>query len=300
MKRSEIGDVLNSSALVYICRPQIRSWSYLSFVQKKKRANTTTQFWYTDMSMIVLKRKQKSSIWSRCHCLLQGVQRSCDVELFLDPDYEYCIIPFSYLSGKDDLQCGSVGKVRNSALFRITSYSAQPVELIARPRRAMQIEDSLIESLHLSLIGTVEKITYSLGPSSVLVAVYKSGCIYFLVLNSSTDGLMMHLNFEPNQGMTIVHGMNKDTHIIPAKSQRIILVLANDGHHGTTTMNFSFQSDICREKTSIQKKSTYKGVQTRAALCLAGELLCNSTGSDNKYRSGVGTLDERLWRATTI
>lgn len=292
VKINDKGDVLSSSALVYYCRVEKKTWSFLSLVQKKKRANATTQFWYTDLSMIVLKRKHGSNSWNRFHCELMGVQRNCDVELFLDPEFEYCVIPFSFLSGKEELQCGSQAQIRKSALFRFSAYSAHMVDLKARPIKSIESRNILIESLHFSLLSVTDKLIHPLGPSSVLVAVYKDGCVYFLVLNASPDGFMMQLNVETNQGMTTVHGLNKDTHIIPSKSQSVVLVLANDGHHNTTSINFRYLTDSCVGKKISQPSFTYRGIGTRATLCLAGEFLCTSTfGSENKYRSGTGTLD---------
>lgn len=296
VKLNGTGDALSSSPLVYYCQTNVRTWSYLSLVQKKKRANTTTQFWYTDMSMIVFKRRRHVNSWTRCQCVLQGVKRSCDAELFLDPEYEYCIIPFSYLGGIEELQCGAQVQRRKAALFRLTSYSAHAVEVKARPRKSIQNNMLLIESLHFSLLETNRKVTYLLGPNAVLIAACKRGCIYFLVLNSASDGLMMKLMVEQSPERMIVHGLNYDTHIIPSKSQSIVLVLANKGHHHTTTVNFSFQSDICKDKTSYERKFTYRGIETSGRLSLAGELFCNNIGSEtNTYRRASGTLDECLW-----
>ena len=296
VKLNGTGDALSSSPLVYYCQAETRTWSYMSLVQKKKRANTTTQFWYTDMSMVVLKRRHNVNSWTRCQCVMQGVKRSCDVELFLDPEFEYCIIPFSYLGGIEELQCGAQVQRRKSALFRLTSYSAHTVELKARPRKSIDNNKLLIESLHLSLLETNRKLIYSLGPGAVLVAVCKSGCIYFLVINSASDGLMTKLMVETSPDRMIVHGLNNDTHITPSKSQSIVLVLANKGHDRTTTVNFNFQSDICIDKTPFERKFAYRGIETSVGLSLASELVCNNIGSEtNTYRRASGTLDECLW-----
>lgn len=304
IKLHETRDPLQSSALAYFCCPQQRTLSYFSFVQKKKRANTTTQFWYTDISMIVLKRPRSNcndnASWRRCHCFIQSVHRSCDIELFLDPEFEYCIIPFSYLSGKEELQCGSIGQNKKSASLRFTSYSAKKVDLVAKSRRNIQNEEIIIESIHFSLIGSKEKVIYSLGPSSVLVAVYKNGTIYFLALNAGVNGLMMQLNIQSIEGMTIVHGVSKDTHIIPSQSQRIISVLANNGHRHTSSLYFSFQADVCEEKSASKVKiSSYKGVGTKIRLGIAGDLLCQNSKMQSKYCSGTGSLDKNLWWDTT-
>ena len=103
MKLHQTRDVLFSCSLVYLCQVKERTWAFVSLVQKKKRANATTQFWYTDLSIIVLKRKGEGN-WEKHQCYLQGVERACDCELFLDPEYEYCFISFSFLSGREELE----------------------------------------------------------------------------------------------------------------------------------------------------------------------------------------------------
>jgi hypothetical protein len=293
VKLQDNRDVLTSSALVYHCKVVETTWAFMSFVQKKKRANATTQFWYTDVSMIVLKR-QAGRDWSRCECILQGVQRDCDYELFLDPHFEYCFIPFSYLSGKEDEHCGAQLQPRKAALFRFTSYSANAVEVKARPRKSIRNE-ILIEILHSSLLQIPKRQMYILGPKSVLLAISGHGCIYFVALNAANQGIMMKISIERNRGMAIVHGVNNDTNIIPSNTQCIVMVLTNDGCHLTPSINFRFQADSCAEKSHIKHKYGFKGIGTRSILSLSGELLCNDVGVGVKYQCSKGFLDERLW-----
>ena len=285
-------DVLLSSPLVYVCKVKEKTWAFVSFVQKKKRANSTTQFWYTDISMIALRRKQGGK-WIHYQCILQGVKRSCDSELFFDPEFEYCFIPFSYLSGKEEVQCGTQVSKRKAELFRLTSYSANLVEVKARPRKEISNE-IIVEVLHHSLFRATKKLHYVLGPSSVLVAACGDQCIYFAVLNGSSGGLMMKLFIESNKGMAVAYGINDDTHILPPKSQCIILVLANDGHHFTPNISFHYQADICSNQMSV-RSFKYRGIETRVSLCLAGELICNEYEFESSHRSSKGTIDTRLW-----
>ena len=295
VKMHETGDGLMSSPLIYFCKVQKKTWCYLSFVQKKKRANTTTQFWYTDISMVVLRREINNDLaWSRCHCILQGVQRSCDLEIFMDPLYEYLVVPFSYLSGSDEVVAGS-SLVHNikAASFRLTSYAANEVQLQVRQRKKIHCEAVLIESIHISLLTTEKKVTHSLGPSCVLVAIFKKNCIYFVVLNGGLGGLMLKLMIESNTEMMVGHGVNHDTHIIPPKSQSVILVLVGNGHRHSTQVHFKFQADSY--PGLLKQKYTTNGIGAISSLSLAGDAICSNYGVNDKYNHGTGTLDERMW-----
>ena len=259
---------------------------------EKKRSHATSQFWYTDFSMIVLKRKHGEK-WMKCQCILQGVQRACDCELFLDPDCEYCFIPISFLSGKE-VECGAQVQRKIVAPFQFTTYSANTVDVKAQVRKSLG-NTLPLEILHSSLLQTSKKITYTLGPSAVLVAVNGDGCIFFLVLNAADRGIVLNLQVEPNRGMAIVHGLNNDTHVISSQTQCIVLVLANDGRgHLTPCVNFSFRTDN-GDPSSMKTNYTYRGVETKAPLSLAGELLCGAVDSEAKHLCCKGTLDERLW-----
>ncbi len=305
VRAHETGDELLSSALVCLFHVEEKTWAFISLVQKKKRANTTTRYWYTDVSMIILRRKRStkassssSSSWECCHCAMQGVRRACDVELFLDPMYTYCAVPLSYLSGKEE-GYGMQLQKRNSSLIRITSYGANPVKLEAQPRKWIGNNSILVDMIHANLIQNPKKISYTLGPAAALTAISCKGCVYFCALNAGNEGLMMRLSIDSSQGTQIVSGQNSDTHIVPSKTQSIVLVLASDGHHQTQTINFGFQTDVCHEKLSFGQKFAYKGIRSRVALSLAGELLCREVADMQQgYQNCKGTLDERLWECT--
>ncbi len=251
--------------------------------------------------MIILQRKSDDEAWKCCKCVLQGVQRACDVELFLDPMNQYCAVPISYLSGKEELEYGLKVQKRKASMIRITSYSANIVELQAR-RRGSIGSKMLIDIIHRQLIKEHKKVTYALGPNAVLMVTSCDGCAYFCALNAGDKGLMMRLTVESSQGTEIACGQNNDTHIVPSKSQMIVLILINDGHHSTQNIDFRYQVDSCRETTSIslKEKALYNGVRSRVDLTLSGELLCRETGSQSGYKSGKGTMDERLWESGSI
>ena len=299
VKYHETGDALMSSPIVYTTKVHQRTWGFISFVQKKKRANTTTRFWYTDVSMIVLKRKGSEDAWELDHVKFQGVKRFCDVELFLDSGLEYCFIPFSYLCGQDEPQSTTKVSTKKSALIRITSYSGTSIELTAR-RRNYVCSNQLIVMLHTSLLKEAKKTTYCIGPHSILVAVSCIDCIYFIGLNSSLDGAVwLKLTIDTsNRNIQIAQGQNGDTHIIEPKSQSIIIVVANDGRYPSNDIDFSYLADTCNTQKPSKISGTYTGITTKVNLTLLGELLCNERqqwSNDSTSRRGKGMINKCLW-----
>lgn len=299
VKYHETGDALLSSPIVYTTEVHQRTWGFISFVQKKKRANTTTRFWYTDVSMIVLRRKGSQDAWEMDHVRFQGVKRFCDVELFLDSGFEYCFIPFSYLCGQDEPQSTTQVSSKKSALIRITSYAGTSIKLTAR-RRNYVCSNQLITILHTSLLKETKKLTYCVGPHSILVAVSCIDCIYFIGLNSSSsEAVWLKLTIDAsNRNMKIAQGQNGDTHIIEPESQSIILVVANDGRYPSNDINFFYLADTCKTQKLSKKSGTYTGITSKVDLSLLGELLCNESqqrNNDCTSRKGKGTINKYLW-----
>lgn len=295
----ETGDPLLSCALVYQCIVKERTWGFISIVQRKKRANATTQFWYTDFSIMALKRKHGDDSWELVQCVLQGVERTCDCELFLDPDFEYCFLPFSFLSGREEMQFGAQIDKKKSAPFQFTTYSANEVIVRAQVRSSLG-RRLPIELLHSSLVSSEKKISHTLGPRAVLLAIHGDGCVYFLALNAGDTGFVLNLNIDMNRGIHITYGSNNDTYSIPPESQCIILVLTNDGRQVSPCVNFKFKTDRSNQKVSNENTPnattySYDGIGSRASLSLVGEAICRRVEMGESYRCGEGTLDERLW-----
>ena len=292
MRQHESGDALCSNLLVYLCTVQEKTWAFISFIQRKKRSNATTQFWYTDFSMIVLKRKKGGGDFEGSRIILQGVHRFCDCEIFLDPEYEYCFIPFSYFSGRAEVECGAQVIRKRVAPFQFTTYSANMLNVKAQLRSF--IDQRLpLEVLHSFLVRAPKKISYTIGPKSLLLAINGDGCIYFLVLNGGDHGIAVNLQVQSNDGMSIAHGSNKDTSIVSPNSQQIVLVLANDGHHLSQCLNFDFKTDSVTAPS--QQTYHYIGIDTKIPLSLAGDLLCRGVEANAKHRFGKGSLNDRLW-----
>ena len=293
----QTGDALLSCSLVYLCEAKQRTWAFISLVQRNKRSNATTQFWYTDLSLIVLKRKEGTD-WIKHQCYLQGVDRFCDCEIFLEPEYEYCFVPFSFLSGKEELEFGAQAVQKETcAPFQFTTYSANEVIVKAQVRSSLGRQLPL-EILHSFLLQMTKKITYAVGPHAVLVTINGNGCIYFLILNSGTNGIALNLKVELSRGTAIVFGEKSNTHYIFSKTQCILMVLANDGRSIPSSIDFSFKTESLGKSNNRQVDNRrYKGIGTQITINLASELLCSSACQTTSYKSEKGTIDERLWNS---
>ena len=134
--------------------------------------------------------------------------------------------------------------------FKFTTYSANEVIVKAQVRSSLGHRLPL-ELLHSSLILSNKKISYTLGPRAVLLAIAGDGCVYFVIVNAGNIGFVLHLKIELNRGMHIAHGSNNDTYSIPPKTQCVILILANDGRRqGTSCVNFKFKTDCSKQNGS--------------------------------------------------
>ncbi|GFH49869.1 hypothetical protein CTEN210_06345 [Chaetoceros tenuissimus] len=296
LKLHNSGDPLYSSNLVYHCNALEGTWAFVSIVQQKKRSNATTQFWYTDLNLIVMKRKRGVLEWVFEKCLLQGVDRTCDCEMFFESCHEYCLLPFSYLSGRGEVEFGAQLETRKTAPFQFVIYSAKSVSLKAEVRSTLGSSIPL-RSLQLSLLTTTEKVVVAVGPSIALVTTSKTGCVYFMLLNGNMKhSLIFNLVVELPHGINTAYGKNQDTYIIPPMMQAILLVLTNDGRNFSSTINFSHKSDGANE--SEQKKQSYNSIHTKAALSVIGKSICEQIDISKPISSkGNGTIDSRLWSA---
>ncbi len=290
IKLHKTRDALFSCSLAYLCEVKERTWAFVSLVQRKKRANATTQFWYTDLSMIVLKRKGTGE-WERHQCCLQGVKRACDHEIFMDPQYQYCFIPFSYLGGKKEVEFGAeVIQSQKSAPFNFTTYSAKEVNVRAQVRSSVGQQKPL-QTLHSSLLEMKKRNIHITGPKSVLITSKGDGCIYFLVLNAGAAGLALNLTLVQHRGMVIVHGGKSNSNNIPPKTQCIILVLANEGRDISPSIDFTFKTDsLDGLQSNVRNDSPYEGIGTKIPLSLAAELLCSDHDADSGYKCSKGTI----------
>eukprot|EP01083_Nonionella_stella_P213347 769580_1 len=301
LKMHSTGDPLRSSNIIFYCNVKEKTWAYISVLQWKKRANATSQFWYTDVSILILSRKRAEENFTLCQCLLQGVQQTCDIELFLDPQNEYCVIPFSHFSGKPEISCGAVVQKKTSAPIQFTTYSSKTIDVKPEVRKSIGLILPL-QCLHSTLLSAQQKIVYDLGRGSVVIAINGDGCIYFVGLNSSEKGLLLNLRLELINGQNMAFGQNNDTFIVNPKSQFILLIVANDGYRvKNNCINFVFKTDsVAGNDKCVRTDISYSGLGTQLPLSLAGELQCTSSKLGSQLKCGKGTLDGRLWENKSI
>lgn len=296
-------DPLLSCVNVFYCSVPTATWTFISLVQQKKRARASSQFWYSDISMIILYRRDNEE-WALYQCILQGVKRTCECDFFLQPEYEYCFIPFSFLSGKDEIQCGAVSKKRTHTSFMFTSYSPSALDIRVESRIKFGHVKPL-NALHAALMKSQKKISYPLGKKSILLAIYgDTDCVYFMACNAGSKCLLLRLEIESSSGLQIVSGENKETLTITPGSKRIVLVLANDGIHLKPNVSFKYMSEILSKKNNTHMTNgnnlqvTYDGLRTTIPLCATGDLMCSQHVEDEcDTKVGNGTIDERLWKS---
>ena len=242
MFSSEATDPLVSSQQVYRLNVTERTWTFLSLIQSKKRANTKTQYWYSDLSMLILRRPRGSNEnWSCESCIVQGCSRCCTCEIFLDPCNEYICVPFSYgTQARGTLQGNP---------FRVTLYSSSTVAASVETRNAVQ-SHILLELLHRKLLGMNHKIQYSVAQNCVLLCIHGKDCLYFMVLNGASDRyLSLRLSMDLKKGMKLAHGCSGDTFDVPPRTQKIIMVALSDGtDSAAASVSFSYVCDTIRDR----------------------------------------------------
>lgn len=286
-------DFLRSSKFMYALSPSKQTWSFLSLLQPKKRANTATRYWYSDLSMIVLKRSKANAgcDW-KCETLhLHGVTRRIDVEIFLDPAFEYLILP---LAGVPTAQPGT----RFS--FRLTAYSSHAVELQARCNDVPSHQTALC-ALHTKLLSCKDKVIHAVGTQSVLICVPGKRCLYFLAVNSSSNQfLSLFLTVELGDGRLLTFGKNDDTHDVAPTCQKILLVVSSTGKQtATTSLKFKYMSDTVLRSSAALSSSPSKaairvGFGSEMAVSELGERLTEGR-SDCFSNKGGGMVDIFSW-----
>jgi calpain-15 len=275
-------NLLQSSRSLYRLLVQESSYAFISIIQPKKRSNTKSTYWYTDSSIIILKRKSGSDVWETEDIVISGMIRISTIELFLEPTNEYVLIPFS-LSTKKESQ------------FRITSYSAKPINILTLETFPIGTEGPVCH-LHKHLLKDERKLLFIVAENSALVCVHGNRCLYFLAINASkTYILSLRICLKLSKGQLILYGESGDISDVPPQSQKIVLVVSSNGSHSSATgIAFNYASDVVK----IQSK----GSSTRRVehyLCdsipitLAGELLSCAQGS--KQPKGDCNIDTYHW-----
>lgn len=284
-------DPMLSSKFIYTLTVQERTWAFISILQPKKRANTTTRYWYCDPSMVIMKRRRNATEWECEASTLNGVARRSDCEIFLDPDFEYCVVPFAGLP-----------KTNKTAYpFRLTSYSSTPVEI--DPRSLAYIDREVVATnVHKQLLKNERKLIYAIAPQGVLMCVHGRGCLYFTGINSSAEHfLSLRLSIDEVPGIILALGTNNDTHDVPPRKQKVLMVISTNGKFSPTTqITFRYMSDVVSlGSTSRTTSNKSRGVQFSLSdaveITMAGDLVANNASTSSTSNKGGDTLDTYSW-----
>ena len=287
-----------SSKFVYFLSCSERTWSFISIIQPKKRAHTTTRYWYADPSMVILKkrrngaRKDNELEWTCEACSCVGVTRSNDIELFLDPEYDYCVVPFA----------GVPFHSSGSFPFRLTAYSASKVEIQFQPEETTNHQRLVaVSELHNNLLGDEGRLVYRVSTRCALVCIHKRGCLYFIAINGSRDTfLSIRIKVRQEQGLIFSSGRNGDTHGIPATSQKIVLVVCTAGKSSsnTTELAFNYVSDAERRGCNLNRVAHSKqnfSLTRSVDITISGDLASSLVPSEAVVDKGGDTVDIFSW-----
>ena len=287
-----------SSRFVYFLTCSERTWAYVSIVQPKKRANTTTRYWYADPSMVILKRERQivrhDNVlgWKSEACSCVGVTRSNNIELFLDPDYEYCVVPFA---GVPSANFGSFP-------FRLTTYSASSLKIQLRQEKdALRHRHVAVGELHKMLLGSERKLVYTIAARCMLACIHGRGCLVFVAINGSSEYfLSIRLQVKQCEAVIFSCGENGDTHGIPPRSQKILLVVSTDGKGSNkmTQLSFSYTSDVelrrCNIAGIVKSKQSTSLTQC-VDITMSGDLATSDVHENDVLNKGGDTVDTYSW-----
>lgn len=234
--------------------------------------------------MLILKRRKGvEETWSCESSAIHGCTRSCTCEIFLDPSYDYACVPLSYNS--------------QNIPFRVTCYSSEEVTVAAKSRDGVDDREYL-NLLHRELIRKLHKVHYAIASKGLLMCIHGQDCLYFLVLNASPDHyLSVRLTLDVKKGMLLAYGQSGDTHDIPPRAQKILMVALSDGTDSTAaSVTFSYVCDTVatlNRSGSIMKGPA--GIGSVVDLSIAGDLIAGEVSSDVATSIGCDTVETHHW-----
>jgi hypothetical protein len=273
-------NLLKSSRSLYRLVAQESSYTFISIIQPKKRAHTNSTYWYTNSSMIILKRKSTSEHWEAENIIISGMVRSSTVEIFLESKNDYIVIPFSLAT-------------KNKSQFRITSYSAKPVEILKLEFLPTGTEGP-VHQLHKHLLKNERKLLFLVAENSVLVCVHGNQCVYFLAINSTKDNILsLRLCLKLAKGQIVIHGASGDISDVPPQSQKIVMVVASNGTHSSAIgLSFNYASDMIKIHSKCSTTPCYESnFGDSIPITLAGELLTSAERSKQPTRKCECKID---------
>jgi len=261
------------------------TWAYLSFIQPKKRSRTNdARYWYTDTSMILLSRSIDGE-WTCAASCVQGVQRICQLEVFLESNKEYCCVPLSLSSEK---------RHGNKVKFQFVCYSAQKTCLKSVSVATIPSQD-ILSILHKELLKDLSSnCVHSVADGGVIVHVTKPRCVYFVVINASKTYLSVKLHLAlMEKSLRVQVGNQEGTYDVAPFSQQIISVVQMDGTGAWTDgLPFSFISHSIPSFLPHERRNPSQishGIElTIKGECLAVEKGCWSPRGD-------GIIDLSTW-----
>jgi hypothetical protein len=234
--------------------------------------------------------------WSGESSNLVGVQRAATCEVFLDPEFEYMVLPLSFIASKDDVPAFS---------FRLTVYSATNVT-ISQVASGPQFANLALDASQRELLRCEHKLLYWVAKACRLAAVQGSGCLYFLAVNGAFDFfLSLRLTIDlGSKGSSIVLGSCSDTYIIPPRAQRILAVVSRDGTLSSAThVSFrylagaEFTKEAMRGSAALDETSERTLPQNCQSISMLGDFLTASSGADNApiELKGGDTIETYMW-----
>ena len=277
-------DLLQSSRHYFRLSVKKKTFAFVSIIQPKKRANTKSHYWYADPSLIILKRAGVDKEWEFEQVVLCGMMRSSTVEVFLEPSNDYMVFPFSL-------------KRDTESPFRLASYSAEQVCISQISRKEVGIKAPLCH-LHRHLLKDERKLVYSIASSSVLVCVHGDRCLYFLVINASTDHILsVRLCVKLQKGISVTHGVSGDIKDVPTRSQRVVMVVSSDGTFSSAVgLEFTYATDTV--KTSLAENTERlcgSSLGSPIEVSMAGELLASAVTLTSHRNKGGDSIETFQW-----
>ena len=227
--------------------------------------------------MIILKRRQVGDEWEVEQVVTCGMIRSCTLEVFLEPSNDYVVLPFSFKTDK-------------LSHFRIASYSAKSVQISPETMKQIDIKGPVYH-LHRHLLKDERKLLYTVALGSVLVCCHGVRCLYFLAINASNDHILsLRLCVKLLKGFCLTHGVSGDVCDVPARSQKIVMVVSSDGTLSSAiSLDFTYASDTV--KTKADKTAQVFGgssIGDPIAVSMAGDLLTSAVGLNDPCNKGGG------------
>lgn len=277
-------DPLKSSRHCFRLAVKEKTFAFISIIQPKKRANTKSQYWYAAPSMIILKRRGVDKEWEVEKIVACGMIRSSTLEVFLEPSYEYVVIPFSFTTDKD-------------SPFRLSSYSAKQVDVVQFSTKEVDNKAPL-HHLHRHLLKDERKLQYVVASKSLLLCVHGQRCLYFIVINASYDHILsVRLCVKLQKGLSLAHGVSGDICDIPARSQMIAMVVSSDGTlSSAVSLDFTYASDTVQISGSKRTQPFGRSsLGDPIELSMAGDLLASTVGSSCQRNKGGDTIETYQW-----